>query len=274
MRLSVFSDQGDLIGTNDYYSIGGGFVINGSLATSPTSSKPDSEADVKVDLDEGFSVSLQHPSHPANHPSDLSENIFYKSINRGDAELDRRAGSEVGTVSSSRATVGGHHSLTEPVHRIGSGGGDYESEAMRRTLPTAAGEFKDEHGFLASRILEGDSEHSSNDEYRATIGAHSSHENHYSHAASESGALESDSKAQQPEKSESKAKSKSNPDPHPPYPFYNASSLLYLCKKHNLTIAQLVYENERHWYSHEEITDKIFKIWGVMDTCIVSTFSS
>ncbi|KAI0691238.1 L-serine ammonia-lyase [Cytidiella melzeri] len=55
----------------------------------------------------------------------------------------------------------------------------------------------------------------------------------------------------------------------PPYPFTSGDSLLALTKKHNMTIAQIVYDNELHFgYSHEEINQKIMRIWGVMDDCI------
>lgn len=56
----------------------------------------------------------------------------------------------------------------------------------------------------------------------------------------------------------------------PRYPFRDASSLLSLCHKHNLTIAQLVYENEKsHGYTDEEVYNKIFQIWQVMDNSIL-----
>ncbi|EXJ56949.1 hypothetical protein A1O7_07293 [Cladophialophora yegresii CBS 114405] len=56
----------------------------------------------------------------------------------------------------------------------------------------------------------------------------------------------------------------------PRYPFRNAASLLHLCHKHNLTIAQLVFENEKsHGYSDEEIYQKVFRIWRVMDESIL-----
>ncbi|UKZ79095.1 hypothetical protein TrVFT333_006845 [Trichoderma virens FT-333] len=43
-----------------------------------------------------------------------------------------------------------------------------------------------------------------------------------------------------------------------------------LCDKHNLTIAQLVYENEKsHGYTDEQIRDKVFRIWEVMDNSIL-----
>ncbi|KIK81296.1 hypothetical protein PAXRUDRAFT_35913 [Paxillus rubicundulus Ve08.2h10] len=59
-----------------------------------------------------------------------------------------------------------------------------------------------------------------------------------------------------------------DPD-HPPYPFESGNSLLALTTKHNLTIAQVVHDNERYFgLSEEEIRDKLMRIWAVMDDCI------
>ncbi|PIL25042.1 hypothetical protein GSI_12930 [Ganoderma sinense ZZ0214-1] len=61
----------------------------------------------------------------------------------------------------------------------------------------------------------------------------------------------------------------------PPYPFVSGDSLLTLTKKHNMTIAQIVYDNELHFgYSHEEIHEKLLRIWSVMDDCIRTGVSS
>lgn len=53
-----------------------------------------------------------------------------------------------------------------------------------------------------------------------------------------------------------------------PYVFHNAEELLTLAKKHNLTIAELLMENELTWRKKEEIEAGIDKIWGVMQSCI------
>ncbi|RYP16634.1 hypothetical protein DL765_005025 [Monosporascus sp. GIB2] len=56
----------------------------------------------------------------------------------------------------------------------------------------------------------------------------------------------------------------------PRYPFRDGKSLLALCHKHNLTIAQLVYENEKsHGYTDDEICAKLVRIWEVMDSSIL-----
>ncbi|KAG8903911.1 hypothetical protein FRB99_002568 [Tulasnella sp. 403] len=63
--------------------------------------------------------------------------------------------------------------------------------------------------------------------------------------------------------------SSSLPTPsQPPYLFHSAESLLALTEKHNKTIAQLVYDNERHYLTPVEIREKIRRIWSVMDECI------
>ncbi|KAH9479618.1 L-serine dehydratase [Psilocybe cubensis] len=58
-------------------------------------------------------------------------------------------------------------------------------------------------------------------------------------------------------------------DGQPPYPFDSGNSLLALTKKHNMTIAQIVHDNEKHFgYTDEDIQNKIMRIWQVMDECI------
>ncbi|KAG0198547.1 hypothetical protein BGX28_007996 [Mortierella sp. GBA30] len=51
-------------------------------------------------------------------------------------------------------------------------------------------------------------------------------------------------------------------------PFSNATELLELCHRENMTIAQVVYENELRWRSAEEIKEKTFAIWNTMDNAI------
>ncbi|KAN0088511.1 Serine dehydratase alpha chain domain containing protein [Tylopilus felleus] len=65
------------------------------------------------------------------------------------------------------------------------------------------------------------------------------------------------------------AQSEANDPGHPPYPFESGNSLLALTKKHNLTIAQIVHDNERYFgFSDQEIHNKLMRIWSVMDGCI------
>jgi len=132
MRFSVFDENGNLLATNEYFSVGGGFVVNEKT---------------KVD-----------------------ENLFYKGV-------DKR------TVHGAR--------LHQHVHVGGS--------------PTVV-----------------DREHSSGSE-------------------------------------------------QPPYPFKSGDSLLNLTRTHNMTIAQIVYDNERSFgYNDEDIHSKLMRIWAVMDDCIRS----
>ncbi|KAJ1030561.1 hypothetical protein NDA16_001470 [Ustilago loliicola] len=60
----------------------------------------------------------------------------------------------------------------------------------------------------------------------------------------------------------------SRPSSGPPFPFHNAASLLRQCKTHNLTIAQVVYENELTWNPPDVVHAKLVKIWTTMDECI------
>ncbi|VDB97096.1 unnamed protein product [Peniophora sp. CBMAI 1063] len=55
----------------------------------------------------------------------------------------------------------------------------------------------------------------------------------------------------------------------PPYVFKTGADLLALTRKHNMTISQIVFDNERSFgYSDEDIQDKLRRIWSVMDDCI------
>jgi Serine dehydratase beta chain/Serine dehydratase alpha chain len=51
-------------------------------------------------------------------------------------------------------------------------------------------------------------------------------------------------------------------------PFKNAQELLEVCRRENMTIAQVVFENELKWRSAEEIRDRLLKIWNTMDESI------
>ncbi|TDL23659.1 L-serine ammonia-lyase [Rickenella mellea] len=133
MRFSVFGADGELLATNEYFSVGGGFVVNDKT---------------KVD-----------------------ENLFYKGVDKHLVEPSRLS----------------QHSLIEPA-LIGDGNEDKRPPS----------------------------------------------------------------------------------DPYqPPYLFHSGDSLLALTKKHNMTIAQIVYDNERSFHmTHQDIHNKLMRIWSVMDDCI------
>ncbi|KAI9440489.1 serine dehydratase alpha chain-domain-containing protein [Lactarius indigo] len=131
MRFSVFDENGDLLATNEYFSVGGGFVVN--------------------------------------EKTKVGENLFYKGV-------DKRS------VHGAR--------LHQRVHSNGSS--------------------------VAGQVLPADKE-------------------------------------------------------QPPYPFKSGDNLLNLTRVHNMTIAQIVYDNERSFgYDDEVIHDKLMRIWAVMDDCIRS----
>ncbi len=54
----------------------------------------------------------------------------------------------------------------------------------------------------------------------------------------------------------------------PPYPFNTSAELLSIAAANDLTIAELVYRNERHWRSAEEIEQRMTAIWDAMVACI------
>ncbi|HEX7688186.1 MAG TPA: L-serine ammonia-lyase [Burkholderiaceae bacterium] len=53
-----------------------------------------------------------------------------------------------------------------------------------------------------------------------------------------------------------------------PYPFHSGDDLLRLAQEHDLSIAELMRRNERHWRSDAELHDGLMKIWHVMQECV------
>ncbi|KAF9557314.1 L-serine ammonia-lyase [Agrocybe pediades] len=141
MRFSCFDENGDMLATNEYFSVGGGFVVNEKT---------------KVD-----------------------ENLFYKGVDKTKVHGARLHQS---------------HSLSEPEDGTAATTGDGAGSAQ-------------------SNVKEDEE--------------------------------------------------------HPPYPFDTGNTLLALTRKHNMTIAQIVHDNEKYFgYTDEDIHNKIMRIWEVMDECI------
>lgn len=59
-----------------------------------------------------------------------------------------------------------------------------------------------------------------------------------------------------------------------PYPFTKGTELLALCAKHNLSISDLMMENEKAWRSEEEVRAGILHLWHVMQECVRSGFTN
>lgn len=55
-----------------------------------------------------------------------------------------------------------------------------------------------------------------------------------------------------------------------PYPFCSGAELLQQCASHNLSICQLMLENEKSMRPEAEIKQRILHIWSVMQECITS----
>ncbi|KAI0906550.1 serine dehydratase alpha chain-domain-containing protein [Ustulina deusta] len=185
MRFTVFDKDGTMLATNDLFSVGGGFVVNGALSKASNSPSVSQTAE-KGQLE---SNELQVESSGGG-PVDLAENMFYKEIRRADAAGDRRTGTEIKPLESADG-----------------------SAALVDTR------FMGSPAVPADPIIP---------------------------ITTETGAQK------------------------PRFPFRDGHSLLALCNKYNLTIAQLVYENEKsHGYSDEEIHEKLLRIWEVMDQSIL-----
>ena len=53
-----------------------------------------------------------------------------------------------------------------------------------------------------------------------------------------------------------------------PYPFKSAAELLQQCETHKITIAELMWANERVWRSDSEIEAELDAIWNAMQKCL------
>ncbi|KAI1273625.1 serine dehydratase alpha chain-domain-containing protein [Xylaria sp. FL0933] len=186
MRFTVFDKDGTMLATNDLFSVGGGFVVNGALSKAPNPPPTSQIAEKGQAESNDLQVDNSGPS-----PADLAENLFYKEIRRADAAGNRRTGSEVNPLESADEP-----GALVDTRSTGSPAGPAPTDPVTTGTETGA--------------------------------------------------------------------------QNPRYPFRDGESLLALCNKHNLTIAQLVYENEKsHGYTDEEIHEKLFRIWEVMDQSIL-----
>lgn len=58
------------------------------------------------------------------------------------------------------------------------------------------------------------------------------------------------------------------PDIQIPYPFNSGDELLQICTDNNLSIAQLMMENEKAYQDEATVREKILHIWHVMQECV------
>ena len=54
----------------------------------------------------------------------------------------------------------------------------------------------------------------------------------------------------------------------PPFPFTNAFELLQMADREGLAISELMYRNETHWRTAEEVRGKLDTIWEAMRACV------
>ncbi|KAK4048039.1 hypothetical protein OIV83_005073 [Microbotryomycetes sp. JL201] len=146
LRFSVFDEEGTLLATNDYYSVGGGFVIN--------------------------------------ERTQVDENLYFRAVNKEDAPQSRR----------------------DQTHGL--------------------------HNYAA---------------------------------------LPSPSSSQDAAFDEPPSKPDVKP---PPFLFRDAQGLLRLTRQQNMTIAQLVWENELSFKTSEQVSEGLLRIWSVMDSSIRDGVSS
>ena len=54
------------------------------------------------------------------------------------------------------------------------------------------------------------------------------------------------------------------------YPFDSASELLTLCEQHQMSISQLMMENEKTWRTEQQVRDGLLNLWSVMQSCVAN----
>ncbi|KAA3645559.1 MAG: L-serine ammonia-lyase [Proteobacteria bacterium] len=59
-----------------------------------------------------------------------------------------------------------------------------------------------------------------------------------------------------------------------PYKFESGDELIALCKKHNISIAEIMYGNEQAWRSRDEIDQQLDIIWQAMEQCMQRGFKT
>lgn len=59
----------------------------------------------------------------------------------------------------------------------------------------------------------------------------------------------------------------------PPFLFRNAKELLKLCGEHGLSIAEIIYKNEKEWRSEASIDQYLLLLWKTMEECIQAGLS-
>ncbi|KAJ3016634.1 UNVERIFIED_CONTAM: hypothetical protein HDU68_012109 [Siphonaria sp. JEL0065] len=57
-------------------------------------------------------------------------------------------------------------------------------------------------------------------------------------------------------------------------PFTNAQSLLEVCQRENMSIAEVVFRNELQWRDAEDVKRRTLNLWNVMDSSIVNGITS
>ncbi|BGP55479.1 hypothetical protein JCM8202v2_003083 [Rhodotorula sphaerocarpa] len=167
MRFSVFDEDGTLMATNEYFSVGGGFVVN--------------------------------------EQTQVDENLYYRGIHKSDVDHVRR----------DQAHGIAPENLAAP-------------EAATAALPSGS-------------------------------------------SAGDADAAESEPEREREAYRPGAAEVPTLPLP---YLFRNAAGLLRLTQQHNLTIAQLIWGNERIYLSDAEISNRLLKLWQVMDASIHAGVSS
>ncbi|KAH8163451.1 hypothetical protein CIB48_g4804 [Xylaria polymorpha] len=135
MRFTVFDKEGTMLATNDLFSVGGGFVVNGALSKA-SNAPPATQQAAEISQSESKDLQVENSG---GSPADLAENMFYKEIRRADAAGGRRTGSEIKPLESADESS----ALVDP-------------QSMRPHVNSAALVYENEksHGYTDEEIQE------------------------------------------------------------------------------------------------------------------------
>ncbi|KAJ3299332.1 hypothetical protein HDU76_006350 [Blyttiomyces sp. JEL0837] len=193
MRLTCFCENGDLIATNEFFSIGGGFVVNEHIKVAPTlNPTPPPTYPMTAPTSSPTTPPTSSSTTTENTPPSteldflLHENVFWKDSRVDHSETIK----DTGGLKPSKVHLG----ASKNTDVVASPNPDLERASGK--LITAA------------------------------------------------------------------------------LPFFDAKSLLAVCGKEELSIAQVVFKNEMQWRAPDDIKRRVLNIWNVMDQSIRNGMNS
>ncbi|KAJ3106355.1 hypothetical protein HDU96_008246 [Phlyctochytrium bullatum] len=196
MRISCFDEEGTLVATNEFFSIGGGFVVN-----------------------EHIKFAAEAPEAPEPFtPAFGSENVYFKDDRIDhfqEVSVDELEGLDPANINISVTEASKHRRAKPHTAKAAAAAAAATAKAAASSAPPHV------PGAPVAPLTKVDA--------RQVIAA---------------------------------------------LPFHNAASLLDVCRRRGMTIAEVVFQNELQWRPADEIKRRVLNIWHVMDQSIRSGINS